>query len=401
MQRDKEFCWGREVDTMSKIEIKIKPNVLQWLVKLIDVEALNQSLQELLKKWIHGQKVPTLNQIEKVSKATGIPFGYFFLQEPLQEDLSLLEYRTVNSREVIQASRNLINTIQYAEAVQGWMHDFFKNQETEKLGFIGKYKSLHDKEQFAAAASALLDLDRDWIEKEKDERKIFNYYRDKISRLGIIVLTSGIVGNNTKKVLDVDEFRAFSLIDPLAPLIFINANDSYHGRIFSLVHEFIHILLGENSLFNDYQKGKTQHKKEQVCNAVAAEILVPLYQLKKLWNSQLDSDTLLETLATTFHVSKIVIARRALDAGYITKAKYQSIAVLVSHQWKEKSKEIKKHSGGSYYRTIFNRIDHRFLACLSESVKNGSTQYTEAFRLTHTNRKTFQALLDKMGGQTA
>lgn len=81
MQRDKEFCWGREVDTMSKIEIKIKPNVLQWLVKLIDVEALNQSLQELLKKWIHGQKVPTLNQIEKVSKATGIPFGYFFLQE--------------------------------------------------------------------------------------------------------------------------------------------------------------------------------------------------------------------------------------------------------------------------------------------------------------------------------
>ena len=35
---------------MSKIEIKIKPNVLQWLVKLIDVEALNQSLQELLKK---------------------------------------------------------------------------------------------------------------------------------------------------------------------------------------------------------------------------------------------------------------------------------------------------------------------------------------------------------------
>ena len=64
-------------------------------------------------------------------------------------------------------------------------------------------------------------------------------------------MMSGIVGNNTHRPLDVEEFRALSVIDAYAPLIFINSNDSINGRLFSLLHEFSHICIGENSLFND------------------------------------------------------------------------------------------------------------------------------------------------------
>ena len=35
----------------------------------------------------------------------------------------------------------------------------------------------------------------------------------------------------------------FTLIDAYAPLIFINAADSESGRVFSLLHEFVHIVI--------------------------------------------------------------------------------------------------------------------------------------------------------------
>ncbi len=71
-----------------------------------------------------------------------------------------------------------------------------------------------------------------------------------MSSIGIVIMLNGIVGANTHRGLSIDEFRAFTLIDDFAPLIFINATDSKAGLLFSLIHEFVHIGIGANSLFN-------------------------------------------------------------------------------------------------------------------------------------------------------
>ena len=98
-------------------------------------------------------------------------------------------------------------------------------------------------------------------------------------------MMSGIVGNNTHRPLDINEFRAFAMVDDLVPLIFINSNDSVSGRLFSLLHEFAHICIGNNSLYNDrYSSGTRVSKAESVSNAVAAEILVPQVMFEKSIN---------------------------------------------------------------------------------------------------------------------
>ena len=51
-----------------------------------------------------------------------------------------------------------------------------------------------------------------------------------------------------------------------------------------------------------------------------------------------------------------------------------------------------RSGGGDYYRTQLSRMDHRFLQALDASVQEGKTLYTEAFRLTNTNRVTFDKL---------
>lgn len=61
-------------------------------------------------------------------------------------------------------------------------------------------------------------------------------------------------------------------------------------------------------------------------------------------------------------------------------------------KWKESQNE-NKSPGGDFYRTLGSRLEHRLVVALANSAKEGRTQYTEVYRLTNTNRKTFSKLL--------
>ena len=113
----------------------------------------------------------------------------------------------------------------------------------------------------------------------------------KSEALGIWVLCNGIVGNNTHRTLDVEDFRGFAIADPVCPLVFINNKDAKAAQIFTLVHELAHIWIGQNGisdvgLENDLE---LEHGEvEAFCNQVAAEVLVPAHVLQDRWQD--DSD---------------------------------------------------------------------------------------------------------------
>ena len=44
---------------------------------------------------------------------------------------------------------------------------------------------------------------------------------------GVLVMRSGLVGNDTRRKLDADEFQGFSITDDYAPLIFINGQETF------------------------------------------------------------------------------------------------------------------------------------------------------------------------------
>lgn len=90
-----------------------------------------------------------------------------------------------------------------------------------------------------------------------------------------------------------------------------------------------------------------------------------------------------------------MIARRALDLNYITNSEYAIVAQEAKHGFAQKSSS----GGGDFYRTQASRIDHRFLFALEASVKEGRTLHSDAFRLTNTNRGTFDNLLMELRGE--
>ncbi|WP_206743056.1 ImmA/IrrE family metallo-endopeptidase, partial [Pseudoalteromonas undina] len=61
-------------------------------------------------------------------------------------------------------------------------------------------------------------------------------------------MRNSVVGNNTHRSLDRDEFRGFAIADDHAPVIFINATDTPQAQIFTLLHEFVHLLINESGV---------------------------------------------------------------------------------------------------------------------------------------------------------
>lgn len=133
---------------------------------------------------------------------------------------------------------------------------------------------------------------------------------------------------NTHRALDVDEFRAYAMLDEMAPLIFVNGADSAGSRLFSLFHEMVHLWLGESDLYNDRRcLASGVRLTEKLCNAVAGELLVPGDRFLEKWDNCVgeESQEKIWELARTFRCSGSVVARKALEFKKIGKKTYEQV----------------------------------------------------------------------------
>ena len=375
------------------VYIDIADSVYEWALNQTKYDGNPNAINQLL-LWKNGTKKPTINQLEKISNTLGLPFGYFFLDEPPKEENSLIEFRTIDSIELDVPSRNLINTIHEMQNIQAWVAEYHITEEIGKNNLVGIIKPQGNYLSLTEHIRKELELPIDWYKSSKAADDSFRFFKQLLSSFGIIVMMNGIVDNNTRKKLNINEFRAFALINDYAPLIFINSNDSANAKLFSLLHEFVHICLGENSLYNDNNVfSQSKRKTETICNAIAAEILVPQEIFTKVWNdNNKDIKEKVIELTKYFKCSSVVIARKALDNGFISNSQYEELASIAKNNY------IKKKTNGhpNYYTNTLSKIDNRFLLLLNSSIAEGKTTFTEAYRLTNTNRNTFDKLITKL-----
>ena len=197
---------------------------------------------------------------------------------------------------------------------------------------------------------------------------------------GVLVMVSGIVMSNNRRHLDPAEFRGFALCDPLAPLIFINGKDTKAAQMFTLAHELAHIWLGASALSNLGAAPNTGCRREEVwCNAVAAELLVPLDAMRSDLRRNEPLPDALSRLARTFKVSTLVVLRRLLDAGWLTRERFDAA-------WAQENERLRNlvqagNGGGDFYRTTVARVGRRFARALVVSTFEGQTLYRDAFRM--------------------
>ena len=363
-------------------KVAIRGRMLRWARERAGVMNAGELVGKFPKyeAWEAGDTEPTLKQLESFARAVHVPIGYLFLQEPPHEPLPIPDFRTHNGQTMRQPSPDLLDMIYACQERQGWYREFVSSGRMPELGFVNSATIQQAPETVAAQIATRLGIDlaartacRTW----EDALRLFIAQADKI---GVMVMVSGIVLSNTHRKLDAQEFRGFVLSDTRAPLVFINGADSKSGQMFTLAHELAHLWLGSSAISNASAAPLNGHRREEVwCNAVAAELLVPLAAIRAALQPDESLDQSLSRLSRQFKVSTLVILRRLLDAGALTRAAFDQ--AWASERERLHALADNTASGGSFYPTTLARVSRRFARALVESTLEGQTLYRDAFRM--------------------
>ena len=360
------------------IRAPVKPELLRWARERagLEMEALTRRFPRY-QEWENGAAQPTLRQVEDLAKATQAAVGYFFLTEPPAESLPIPDLRTVGSVPMGRPSPNLLSTIYLCQQRQEWYREFARTEGEGPLPFVGSETRTGDIEQVATRIRDSLKLDLAAQAVLPTWTEALRHFIAAADALGVLVMVNGVVGNNTHRKLDPDEFRGFALADEVAPLIFINAADTKAAQMFTLAHELAHLWLGQSALSDSAPISMPAHAVEGWCNRVAAELLVPLPALREQFRPEEDLSAALTRLARRFKVSTLVLLRRIHDLGALGDAAFQA-AYQAEH---DRLLARSTATGGSFFSTLQSRVGRRFGRALVISALGGRTSFAESFHL--------------------
>lgn len=268
------------------------------------------------------------------------PLSVFFIDKPLNDKFIPQNFRTLLSRVNRELSPDSFLIFRRVERTREFILEV---RESLKLNIEFKYKKVNKNDDpVALGVTFRKEFGIDDIKKIKEGKDYFEFLRDKMEGLGIFVLQYSF---------PLDDARAFSIVDTNPYVIVLNNKDgngtSYYPKIFSLMHEFAHVLLGESSIENDDLINFNHIKTEKFCNDFASEFLIP----KDQFISQLDGlinlsgafnektiDHFAEKLSKRFMVSKYVILKKFLDIKKIDNAFYENKV----REWEDAFRKIKK-----------------------------------------------------------
>lgn len=376
--------------------VEVAPPLITWARERSRsrIEDLTRRFPQL-PAWESGESRPTLKQLERYASVTHTPIGVFFLAEPPVEHVPLPDFRTIRDERLRRPSADLLDTIFLCEQRQEWYRDYARITGEDRVAAVGTFTTGVDVVDAATKMRRALQFGVEtpagtWTDS-------FRQLADRAEEQGVLVMVSGVVGANSHRKLDPSEFRGFALVDPYAPVVFVNGADTKAAQIFTLAHELAHIWLGAPALDNaDLFEIGDREAVERWCNQVAAELLVPLDALRASYQAgQLAGE--LDRLARQFKVSTLVVLRRLHEAGFLTAAEYRQTYPSELVRLMDLL-DARAGSGGNFYNSQPVRTSKRFTRAIIASTLEGTTLRRDAFRLLgFKNSSTFQELARRLG----
>jgi len=323
----------------------INPDVLVWARQLLRYDIDNASCKigiepDVLNEWEAGTSNPSIPQLRKIGRTYNRPIAHFYLPFPPPSKMpKVRDHRLLPEGGVGYYTPELMKEFLNASSRRDIMIEMFQNVEETPKAFDRKMSIKLSIDKFANTIRTMLGITFEEQVSIKGNRIAFNFWREKIEALDILVFQVSTV--------PIYEMRGFSLYYKILPVIGLNRKDSYTARSFSLMHELTHILLHETGVCDVFNNDNDSI--EVFCNRVAAETLVPNQYLTEdedvmfaSFNSFNDSQ--IQRLANRYCVSKEVIVRRFLSLNLIDETFYLQKRKQYSDEYKEISNS-KRQSG--------------------------------------------------------
>ncbi len=377
------------------LRVDIHPEFYSWAYERarLDPAALYSRFKSL-PDWESGAKRPTLKQLEAFANATHTPIGYFFLPEPPHEEIPIPDLRTMRNQGISHPSPDLLDTLYAMQRRQAWLREELIECEADSLDFVASARVSDDPQGVGLEMRRMVGLVDGWAAAVRTWREAIGELRRSIEELGVMAVINGVVGNNTHRRLDVEEFRGFALSDEFAPLVFVNGADAKSAQMFTLVHELAHIWLGESALTDTGLTTRPSQEIESWCDRAAAEFLVPAEELRACWREVRHEGAPFEIIARRFKVSPIVAGRRAMDLRLVSSEAFFSF--YKDYSARERSLRSDP-GGGDFYNNQNTRVGERFATQVILAAKSGRVSFQEAYDLTGLHGGAFQEYANRLG----
>ncbi|WP_297811969.1 ImmA/IrrE family metallo-endopeptidase [uncultured Helicobacter sp.] len=306
----------------------------------------------------------------QLAEKLDIPFGYLFLQEMPKENTKIAELRRKNPKSKI--SQVLKESIKNSEYKQLWYRDYLI-----EIGQEAQYNKKFDNEKEVIEKIKLMLY---FNTLPKNPYKALNQMIERLQDKNFLIFIATRINRSNSKKLDIEDFRGYCLYDKYAPVIFLNNQDSYKGKIFTLLHELAHILYGKNGII--LLDNEHHQELEKTCNFIAGEILIPKYLLLEQWDKKLNVSQNVDSLKDIFKLaSDEAIATKAINLKLISQEQYEEYIEEC------KAKPKKKPYSPNNDKKVFKSI-----------IKENSKNFVEAIvAQTYNNKLDFKTAMDYLG----
>ena len=327
-------------------KVNVNPDVMKWArnasnLGKIEVSRLLNISTNTIDEWERGTKIPTFNSLKKIASFYGRPLAAFFLPEPPYEPPLPTDFRTLPNEERRPLSRKSMLAIRKVRYIQSIATELLEAEENleEKMMVLGEANLTEPPELLAARERSKLGVTIEEQMHFRDKYEAFRKWREVLESRNIMVHQAKI---------PLEEVRGFSLLDNMVPRGALSFSDSIHAKIFTLCHEFAHILLGVSGLCIPKEASFTSKDSEieieKFCNHFAGSLLLPRDALIKDEDAKAIAshveiqDLLLERISTRYKVSTQVVLRRLLICETISKRSYQDKLEKIQKTVKRKKK---------------------------------------------------------------
>ena len=376
------------------IKTDVNPEVFKWLREsagwtIEDISKRLKTSVEIVKKFELGEDKPTLRQLRELSQAYKRPLAAFLLSKPKEEKPKPKDCRMLPGK-VNQFDKKTLIVLRKARSLQEISKELSRNIDYQTKPKVGKAKSSENPKNIAKKYRDIFELSKEKQRKFKTSYKFFNYLRDILENMNILVFQFSI---------PIEDARGFVFIDESPNVIVVNTKDSIEARLFSLMHEFAHILLGESVIDLPDILTTTKDKIELWCNQFSSSFLLPDEIAKSLFSSKeknLTDTKTLNTFSRRYNVSKAMILFNMFKLNYITKKHYESVLGRYKPKIEEKKKKGGKKGGGipSDKRCI-SEVGNKFVSIVANNYDRHHITYTDALNYLSVKSKNFDKVLAK------
>ena len=326
--------------------------------------------------WEEGEARPTIKQLFKLSNVYKRPATTFYLSEvPQKPTLQYRgDYRRLPGIAEDKQSPSLTFALRRAEYRRRIATELYEELDLEipEVPFL-LYSDDAIEEGAERVRSFLGVPDEVQVNQWRRSNDAFNGWRETLENIGVLVFQA--------PGIDISEMRAVSIRERPLPFVLLNSSDAMNGRIFSLLHEFAHIVL-HNGQKTDSTKPAEEQRVEVFCNAVASAILMPKNLVMRIIEER-PTDSLegsfIEEAANALNVSREAFVRRLVTLDYTNEQFYQRMR----NQYEAERKREKEEGDGKggfaqHYVRVVNSTGYLFSQLVLSSLTSGKITTKDA-----------------------